>query len=451
MAPHSKKQAKTLVLIHDGKTWYAGLYHQSSWQQTQLDDPHVEILPESLLEWGDTHGALQVRVVVPAELETLELPTAQPVYLDPATLHQQLNEAAAIKQDCDTDSIATAMASVNRLGMGDAENHLVGAIFDRQMILAYTESCEHHGLRFEGVTSQLSLLLAYAALHQLPADHALLSIGLKRSYVIGRAEGESLVSYRDLPITFAEEDPEQDRRAERRLRTYLHKGLVLTCPANSLPHYQLWLQGLDPELSITTIDKPNFRLTCFDIVANASPYMLEDPLGFAILPPPPKDDKYIGSILCVALIVLTAGILGAMWSIKTLEKNRLTALRTSISTLESEQKRASDGLKAATAKLNHLRNLYTLLQSSPAPLTGSFDAIYHALSKTTPKFSTVTKIEQLTDRLVIHGQTRWAQEVSPFAQQLQEAIHTTHKKVVPLVAKPNPDDPTLTDFILEVK
>lgn len=454
MAPTKNINMRMLVLLHDGKIWYGGVYQGKGWKQKQFADPAIDVLPEELLLWGDSLGASDVRVVLQEELEEFDVLNDTPALLPPAMLHQLLNEVASSRHDTDTDSVSPAMASKSQLNMGGSAQNLIGAIFQRALIQSYTETCSRLGMKFRGVTSFISVLLAYCQSIEMPMTQSLLYYGHKKSYLFGYSGNDTVVTYRDLPINSTSEDPELGRRAERRLRSYLHQSIVVITPEMLMDHMMMYIKTIDGAVDLDLRTIPTVRVELLALVASSSPYMLEDGIGFAVLPPPHKDDKYIGGLLALAMVLVVGATLGLMIFAKTREKNRLTELHRQIDAIEAAQKVAQDNFKQVQDNLNQLRDLHDNLQVATVKISGRFDTIMIALAKTTPRFSMITSITQEHgDVTLVKGETIWAEEVSGFAKAFQDVLKeaNTTLRVVPLATTIHPSDPNKSIFSMEVK
>ncbi len=454
MAPTVKTNSRMLVMLHSGKAWVAAVYKDKGWKAKHLDEVSVDVLPDELLAWGDSMGASSVRVALQEELEEFDILNDTPAMVPPAMLHQMLNETASIRHDTDTDSVSPAMASKNLLSMGDSAQNLIGAVFERALVQGYTDTCARRGMKFMGVTSFISMLLAYYKSLDLPMTHSLMYHGQKKSYVIGYSGNDTTVSYRDLPINNMTDDPELAQRSERRLRSYLHQHITVITHEALIGQMTEYIHGMDPQLGLEMQTISTARASFYALMANTSPYMLEEAIGFAILPPPLKDDKFLGSILMVGMVVLVSATLGLMVWGKTREKNLLTKLRADISALQSAQKSASDNLANKNATLDSLRDLHDNLQVASGKFSRHYYVILNALAKTTPRYSLISSVTQEANGVtLIKGQTIWAEEVSSFAKNLQEALYNERLpyRVTLLGSSRNTLDPNKSDFTMEVK
>ena len=115
-----KTEGKTLVLLYDGACWHGGVpQSDGSWERMREEVSALDNLPESLLHWGLEHGALHVRVAVPAELYDLDGdPESDLTLLNPAELYQTLCYELAEPSGLEPEELVPSVASAKALKLG---------------------------------------------------------------------------------------------------------------------------------------------------------------------------------------------------------------------------------------------------------------------------------------------------------------------------------------------
>lgn len=440
MAAVKKKiEGKTLILLYDGACWHGGIPHSDgTWERMREEVPKLGNLPESPLHWGLEGGALHVRVAVPAELFDMEgEPGSDLTLLSPAELYETLCYELSDPSGMEPDEIVPAVAGGRALKLGSEEERLVGAALRRDAVTAMNELCEHHGLRFDGITSLQGLLLATHSRERASAREGLLFLGSRESFVCGVANGEHHHTVRTVPgsCPSAGELAEAARRLERRIKPLLNNPLHLIVPADTDCAVETWVNGLAQD-AVRCSTLYDLCPAMMQLLADAPSHMLEGPVGMAGLPPKVRDDKFTGGIICGSAILLTVLVLGAMWGGKEWQKHSIEKLKGQVAALERTQKSAAAEFESVESELNRTKRLYASLNAAPPIMSRHFTDIIVALSTTLPKYSRITSVIQESNCTRITGATLWPQEVSGFLIALQGALSESNLRVIPMTMTP---------------
>jgi len=145
---------KTAVLVYDGEHWHGGVFVRQHGEWSSVETQSVAArslkqLPSELLDWMQSHGVKDVRLLVPADVRSMQMEMPEDFEMD--ELHTALSYELAGETGVDAHLHRLATVSTMHCGLGgDLHSYLV-AEFDLRQMEMYQHQLGLSGLQFEAI------------------------------------------------------------------------------------------------------------------------------------------------------------------------------------------------------------------------------------------------------------------------------------------------------------
>lgn len=421
------------MLIHDGARWHGGIHVAGRWE-LRAENGSADRLPERLLAWAEERGIRRVRTAVPAEIADLGAPDPQLAVLSaPDAFHALANDLAE-KTGCEPEGVCPAAARLPAPSVEGCGEILAAAAFERERVALFASDCRLRGMAFEGLAPFHGFVLADAAETISPfKDLYVLSDG-RTLFLCGLAADTRAPQWRRLlsPLSSAGQGPENERRFARTLASFTADTVRIAAEAAELDALAGRFKAFTPNAVTQSAPLADRLPAWMDRLEQVSLEPAEARLGLAGLPPKPQDARRTGGLLCFGLILLTAALLGVQWRVLAWRQTHYTELKQKIAALEAAKASASKALENAQREISGIRTLCSELEKPPPKIGGGFLTVLNALTLAATPYSRVTGVAQEQSKIRITGTTLWQNDLTAFAEKLQQALSPSGLRVVPI-------------------
>ncbi|MDR2756677.1 MAG: hypothetical protein LBC20_13310, partial [Planctomycetaceae bacterium] len=414
------KYSRLAVFLHDGYQWYAYVfaYRKSFWHtlaQTTFTGKNPRQIPPQLLEFAETNKVRRVRIVLPQNVQKLDLDSNIELPYDAAPEELQTIVAQLFSQttgqEFGTFRVASAFADTFR--MGGTNETLYVAAFELSQLELYEKLCQPVGLRFDGCGAlEMAALAVGTRLH----DESRFLI-LKRDtsfYAVGATEQLPMMTSGIAFGTPPDERVQETERSSERLQSVARR--INT--QKSIP-LQIWYaSGIDEKrleevhsiidsetpVSLTNLSEIAEEIAR-EIAATTEPNVPAGGGAVAGLPEKERSPYYVGTWLFVFAVVFALLFILISYCKLNSDLNSINAKTAAWEKLRSERKKLNDKLAAIDAQRNKNEKIIKLL-TRKNPLPTVLVPLLIELNENMPVYTRLTEFEQISDdELLLTGYT----------------------------------------------
>lgn len=418
----AKKRSSLIIACHDGSRWRARQFHfhHGEWhaeEALEVQSRNGKKLPKQVFELAAKKDVQRLRILLSGDLHALTMDL--PDDADKEEIHTALVYEAAEEFGADAHMLRVAAVRAESFRMGAESNVVVTAGFELRQIEAYAQECERNGLEFDGIGSlELATLSRHARLNE---EARLLILRRQSGIYVTPASESAPFMISAVPFGVEAEDGEAWReRAERtikRMEAQHHMPLRIVATDPICPQVMSLLPPADGNDTIVV----NFHEYEEDILRHVAwAEMGGADCGCAMVGPPPlpRDPYRAGTYLFILIIVMTAVYCAGRWHTMRIDQERAQQREQAWKNLQAERDKAKGEYTRVNGQYKKLQELLQLLQGRDClPVTAL--PLLNVLATETPKYSRITRIEQMPDgKFEFRGLTRWQDGL----RQLSEAL-----------------------------
>lgn len=425
------KKSNTLILIHTGSRWYGGVRKNNTWEKRTESAPFDQF-PEGILNWAESLGIRNVRAATRSDIVDLGVSDQELAAMSALDAVSFLNGELSEKAGIDAMETCPAAAALPVETPEGRRMQLAAAPFEKSLIEQFATDCRLHGMALEGVAPFHGIFLA-----RTQPRNVTFFAGERGVFICGTSSGTRHFHWQSLAYghTDATRTQENAKRLLRLLDSFQYDAIHLVAASEQIQDIRFWISAALPGVQL--IDAPLEMLIpeAFETLESTAVDPGESLIGFATRPPEAQDSRKIGGKLCVAIILLTATLLGLQFFYLNRQKQYYTDLQMQISLVEAERTSAANAFENAQKEIQRVRALCATLENPPPRVSGQYLEVMAALSQAATAYSHVTSIRQETGQIRIGGITLWQGDLSTFYDNLQQELSAHRLRIIPQEVK----------------
>lgn len=400
--------------------WRAALCRQSGggWTLKELGTDksrNLRRLPKALLLAGADAGAARLRIWMESEPRLMQMEVPQDA--EEEEFHTLLQGEARTEMGEEVHRMRLATVLADRFELGTEPDALLVSSFELNQLEAWQSDAEAQGLRFEGVSS-----IETAVLAACPPGKPLLFIRGRSAWAVLPADERGPAMLLTLPLgTVPASDPERENKAAERLQKRGLDGLFVCLPGDCSAEREASLRRLlDQSPETPWVCWPDLRTDAAAALATARPGRVEDAPPVISVPPRARDPHRVGTWILGFILLLTLTWLGLHTRGLKLDLEHAKGRETAWRTLEQEQKRVSDQVSRLRSQQNEVMALKSKVER-PTPLPALLLPLLDTLATAMPQYSRLEEIRVQEDgSLRLVGLTQWQDGLLSLDQALRE-------------------------------
>ncbi|MFW5922857.1 MAG: hypothetical protein ACOCSQ_00575 [Planctomycetota bacterium] len=431
-----RRRKPMVIALHAGRRWYAVVYryHDGEWHpetREHYEYPNARQLPDEMLSWAVEQEATRLRVVIHGDVHTMEMDL--PEDAESEEIHTAITYEAAPQLDVDAHLLRVSAVRTDQYRMGGDPDVVAIAGYEQPLLEQYAEDCDRHGLDFEGVaplelvalnrharissTERLVVLRQHAGFLAVPAgedsDFFLGMLAFGADPMDEEAEEERIArsqrSFRigpDTPVHVVSTHPLSDKRIETLQRVV----------------------GEDIELHVESMEE--FAPAMLKHVVLADAGRTDHGSAVVNLPPEPVDPRRYGTWGCAAIVLISAALLGFVWSQHLNRLQQANEHKERWTRLKEKRREAENRYEKLTEERSMLEKTDRILRETK-PLPAGILSLLKVLTSDMPPYTRICSITHTGDRIEVKGRSMRGHGVNVLTDSIDSAMRTRKYRVEP--------------------